>query len=118
MDKQVQQKVEKFEKLLDRTCPACAAKLENDLPYCASCGVGLPKFPRPVSLIVGSTVLFFLVGFPAGLIALYGFAYFVFGEWSELWPLVVSAIIFWVLLQLMLGMNEGTRTFRFGAGKK
>lgn len=118
MEKQSPPKVEQFEKLLDRTCPVCAAKLESDLPYCASCGVGLPKFPRPVALTMGSTVLFFLVGLPAGLVALYGFAYYVFGEWSDLWPLVISAAIFWALLQFMLEMSEGTRRFRFGARRK
>jgi len=91
------------------TCPCCAAKIDWDIPYCKECGTGLPKTPRPLFLIVSSTVLFFLLGFPAGLIAVYSFTYIMFGLWQLATICSISAGIFSILLWFMLKMSDGTR---------
>src|SRR5438105_4376016 len=100
-------------KLLERTCSNCSAKLDNDLPYCGACGLGLPKFPRCRALVVTSTALFFLIGFPAGFVALYYLTFMLMGFWSAALPLVILAGICIVLLRFMLEMSEGTRKAGF-----
>ena len=103
------QNLKQAPKSLTWTCPCCDAKVDWDIPYCKECGVGLPKTPRPLFLIFASTILFFLIGFPAGLIAVYSFTYMLFGLWELAAIFGVSAIVFATLLWFMLRMSEGTR---------
>ena len=105
-------------RLLERTCENCSAKLDSDLPYCGACGFGLPKFPRPRLWVAASTTLFFLVGFPAGFLALYYLTFMLMGFWSAALPLVLLAGVFRVLLWFMLEMSEGTREYRYGSARR
>ena len=97
-------------KIMQRTCPGCNAKLDSDLPYCGACGLGLPKFPRPLALTAGSLALFDLIGLPAGLfaavLAIYGV---VLSEWHAILPTTILSLVFSGLLWFMLEMSEGTR---------
>src|SRR5579885_813008 len=96
-------------------CPCCAAKIDCDIPYCKDCGFGLPKIPRPIFLIISSTLLFFLIGFPAGLMSLYSLVYMFFGHWEVGRLSALLGIVFVTSMKFMLLMSEGTRRRRYFA---
>ncbi len=94
-------------KILEMTCPDCAAGMEGELPYCASCGYGLPKLPRAPILVFFSTALYFVVGCPAGLAAIYCFTFCVIGVWTGIIPALVFGCVYWALAHFMLKMAQG-----------
>jgi len=103
------QNLRQADRSLKWSCPACSASIDCEYPYCVQCGYGLPKIPRPRALTIGTTLLFAVIGFPAGLIAVYSFGY-ILGGIHELEPIcIVSLLVCFALLRLMLVMSEGTR---------
>jgi hypothetical protein len=98
-------------KILERACPNCDAKLDSDLPYCGCCGFGLPRFPRPKSVIVATTTLFFVVGVPAGLCAAYCLTFAFMGYFSDVLPAIALGCVALLSARLMLAMCEGKRGY-------
>lgn len=96
-------------KILERTCPHCDAKLDCDLPYCGVCGYGLPMLPRSAALIFTSTALYFVVGCPAGIAAIYCFTFCLIGIFSGIIPALILGSIYWACAKFMLSMNKGIR---------
>lgn len=92
----------------EMTCPVCAAKLEGDLPYCAACGYGLPKLPRPPILVFFSTALYFVVGCPAGLAAIYCITFCGIGIYTGILPALALGSVYWALAHFMLKMSQGS----------
>ena len=106
------QNLRQADRPLKWVCPACHASIDCDVPYCGACGFGLPKMPRPWVLTFGSTVLFFLIGLPAGLLAIYLFCYMLMGVHGLAATCLISLAVSTILLRVMLAMSEGKRRKR------